>query len=220
MAPQLFDYSILYRLAAAVLLGGIIGLERSGANHDAGLRTHSVLCLGAATVAVVSECLVKQYGIPGEIMRMNAQVVSGVGFLGMAGVIAEGSRVRGLTTAAGLWTTACVGLAVGAGYYIIAALVVALMMCALLGLRSLARRLGGKRAKSVGIRIEFQEMEQTKSVIRALIEEKAHIHSARFTENGGKLEMEIEAGLPRGRGAEGLMYRLSEFGGIREFSEL
>ena len=116
---MVFDYSLLIRLVVAALLGGIIGFERGGSNHEAGLRTHIILCLGASMIAVLSELMVKQYGINSEVMRMSAQVISGVGFLGAGSIIMDGNRIRGITTAAGLWTTAGVGLAVGSGNYIL-----------------------------------------------------------------------------------------------------
>ena len=92
-----FNYNILLRLVVAVILGGIIGFERGGSNHEAGFRTHIVLCLGSALVMVVSERLNKQYG-SGDIMRMGAQVISGVGFLGAGSIIIDGNKVRGITT--------------------------------------------------------------------------------------------------------------------------
>ena len=73
--------SILLHLVAAMVLGGLVGLERAGKSHDAGLRTHILVCIGSAAVMVLSECLVRQYNINAEIMRMGAQVISGIGFL-------------------------------------------------------------------------------------------------------------------------------------------
>jgi putative Mg2+ transporter-C (MgtC) family protein len=140
-----FDMTLLMRLVAAMVLGGVIGLERSERKQDAGFRTHIILCIGAALVMILSECIVKEYGISGEIMRMGAQVISGIGFLGVGSIIVDGNRVRGITTAAGLWTTACVGLAVGAGYYLIAIFTVVLMLFTVIAMRPIARRLWKKR---------------------------------------------------------------------------
>ena len=134
------NVELLLRLIVAVVLGGVIGLERGGAKHAAGLRTHIILCLGAASVMVVSERLVSRYGIPQEIMRMGAQIISGVGFLGAGNIIVNGGKVHGITTATGLWTTACVGIAVGSGNYLIAVFMVILMMFVMLGLRSMSQK--------------------------------------------------------------------------------
>ena len=95
-------YSLLLRLVGAVILGGIIGLERGGNNHAAGLRTHILVCLGASAVMVVSEEIVTRYNIQQEFMRMGAQIISGIGFLGAGNIIADGNKIRGITTAAGL----------------------------------------------------------------------------------------------------------------------
>ncbi len=120
---------IIIRLALAVLLGGLIGVERVRSNHDAGLRTHILVCLGAAGIMVLSEGLTADYGA--DVSRIAAQVVSGIGFLGAGCIIVNGNRIKGLTTAAGLWATACVGLLTGIGYYFIALLMTALMLAAM-----------------------------------------------------------------------------------------
>jgi len=214
-----FDYYILLRLVVAVVLGGIIGFERGGNNHDAGLRTHMIVCLGATSVMVVSECLVWQYGIPSEIMRMGAQVISGVGFLGVGSIIVDGNRVRGITTAAGLWTTACIGLVVGSGYYIIAISIVALMMFAMLGLRSLALHL---KTKSLifNVKIELDDNENIKNVLEKLIEEEVQIKSVKLEESNDKVIMILEVRLSKNTTSEGLMYNLCGLGGVKEFTAI
>ena len=134
-----FDYAILIPLVVAAILGGLIGWERGEkGNQEAGLRTHIIVCLGATLVMIISESLAYEHG--GDMMRMGAQVISGIGFLGVGCIIVTGNRVRGITTAAGLWTTACVGLAVGSGHFILATVVVLLMLFVMWGLRSLMSR--------------------------------------------------------------------------------
>lgn len=212
-----FDYTILLRLVAAVILGGAIGLER-GVNHDAGLRTHIIVCLGAAAVMVVSECLVQQYGIKSEIMRMGAQVISGVGFLGAGSIIVDGSRVRGITTAAGLWTTACVGLVVGSGYYIIAAAMVILMLFAMLGLRSITLKLQSKSLMH-SIQIETTNREILQNILQNLIDKHVEIKSVKISESSknhsiiGVLEMRF----PSAGMTDELMTTLSGCEGVSEF---
>ncbi|OQB13250.1 MAG: putative Mg(2+) transport ATPase [Firmicutes bacterium ADurb.Bin193] len=125
-------------LVIAAVLGGIIGFERAGKNHDAGLRTHILVCLGSATVMVLGRYIMNDYDI--DIARLGAQVISGIGFLGVGCIIVTGDRVKGLTTAAGLWATACLGLVIGMGYYLVAITVVALMLLAVLGLRPIAMK--------------------------------------------------------------------------------
>ncbi len=119
---------VLVRLVASVILGGLIGIERASSKHDAGLRTHIIVCLGAASVMIVSQLITQQSGAITDITRLGAQVISGIGFLGAGSILVNRSRVRGLTTAAGLWTTGCLGLVIGAGFLEVALTIVALMM--------------------------------------------------------------------------------------------
>lgn len=170
------EYTLLLRLLVAAIFGGIIGLERSENNHAAGLRTHIILCLGAAAIMVVSECIVKEYGIQQEIMRMGAQIISGVGFLGAGSIIVDGgnNKIKGITTAAGLWTTACLGVVVGCGYYIIATAMLVIMLIAMLGLRSFADKLK-ERSLNYKIKIVYPDL-NVKEVMKI------------FTDNGVKVK--------------------------------
>ena len=185
-----FDYSILLRLVIAMLLGGIIGFERGESNHEAGFRTHTILCLGAALVMIVSEGLNKQYG-NGDIMRMGAQVISGVGFLGAGSIIIDGNKVRGITTAAGLWTTACIGLAVGCGYYVISIAAVVLMLFAMIGLRSLNRWLRPKPS-SCKLKINLNDHFEIKEVIRRFADECVQIYDIKPEEDGEDITVILE----------------------------
>lgn len=126
----------------AIILGGIIGFERTGTNHNAGLRTHIIVCLGATAVMIMSEAIHLSYG--GDIGRIGAQVVSGIGFLGAGCILVNGNRISGLTTAAGLWTTACVGLAIGLGYYFIAIVTAGLVLFSMIVLHPITARLQKK----------------------------------------------------------------------------
>lgn len=106
------------RMLLAVLCGGFIGLEREYKRRPAGFRTHILICLGAAITTLTSQyiCLVMQYST--DMSRLGAQVISGVGFIGAGTIIvSRHRRVKGLPTAAGLWTSAIIGLALGAGFY-------------------------------------------------------------------------------------------------------
>lgn len=112
------------RLFLAAALGAMIGLERQRRNHPAGLRTHTLVSLGSALIMLMSEDIALRYidRTNADPARIAAQVVSGIGFLGAGTIMREGLTVRGLTTAASLWVVAAIGLAIGGGYYIPAAL--------------------------------------------------------------------------------------------------
>lgn len=109
--------SIAIRIVAAVILGGFIGLERGLKNRPAGLRTYMIVCVGACLIMLTNQYIYEGYKV-GDPVRMAAQVVSGIGFLGAGTIIVtRRSQIKGLTTAAGLWTAAGVGLALGIGFY-------------------------------------------------------------------------------------------------------
>lgn len=107
--------SILLRLMAAMAMGAVIGYERASKKSTAGLRTFSIVCTASAFTMIINEYLIGLYGT-GDAARLAAQVISGIGFLGMGSIILTSrNQVRGLTTAATLWATAILGIAVGAG---------------------------------------------------------------------------------------------------------
>lgn len=124
------------RLMLACLLGGVIGYEREQTHRPAGFRTHILVCVGSALVMVTSEYLFRKYSgiVNMDPARLGAQVISGIGFLGAGTIMREGFNVKGLTTAASLWTVCCVGLAAGSGYYegaVLATLIVFLTLITL-----------------------------------------------------------------------------------------
>ncbi|MBO5231081.1 MAG: MgtC/SapB family protein [Clostridia bacterium] len=108
---------IIFRLFLALLIGGLIGIERGRHNRAAGMRTHILVCLGA-TLAAMTGIFAHTVIQNGDVMRLAAQVISGVGFLGAGMIVLKGSTVKGLTTAAGVWTTATIGIALGYGFYL------------------------------------------------------------------------------------------------------
>jgi putative Mg2+ transporter-C (MgtC) family protein len=118
---------VVWRLVLAAVLTGLVGLEREMTHHQAGLRTHMAVGLGASLFAVVGDTL-------GDT-RIAAQVVSGIGFLGAGAILREGMSISGLTTAAGLWTAAAIGLAAGVGEWRIATAAALVLTAVLFGLR-------------------------------------------------------------------------------------
>ncbi len=135
--------TVIIRIFAAALMGGLIGFERGRHGRAAGLRTHILICVGAAITALTGIFL-NTVSVPvGDVARLSAQVISGIGFLG-AGIILvkNGSIITGLTTAAGMWATAAIGVAVGFGFYTGAAVatVVCVLSVTLLSLLEKARK--------------------------------------------------------------------------------
>ena len=109
--------STMFRIVLAILVGGVIGIERGRKNRPAGLRTYILVCLGSALVMMTNQFVYDEFGVSDPV-RLGAQVISGIGFLGAGTIVLNGkSQIKGLTTAASLWTAACIGLAIGIGYY-------------------------------------------------------------------------------------------------------
>ncbi|MFQ6111520.1 MAG: MgtC/SapB family protein [Nitrospinota bacterium] len=143
-------WELILKLALAGGLGGVIGFEREMTQQPAGLRTHIILCSGSALIMMVSIFMGQTHGA--DPSRIAAQVVSGIGFLGAGAIIRLGVSIKGLTTAASLWTTAGIGLAVGAGFYLGALLITAIIIIALVLLKGLERAYAvGKGAVTVFI---------------------------------------------------------------------
>jgi len=111
-------FSTALRLILAAIFGGIIGLERGANKHPAGFRTHILVCIGATLAMLTNQFIVETMAIGSDPARLGAQVITGVGFLGVGTIFVTGkSKIKGLTTAAGLWASACLGLALGIGFY-------------------------------------------------------------------------------------------------------
>lgn len=109
--------SVVLRVVLAIVIGGIIGLERGRKNRPAGFRTYILVCVGAALVMMTNQYVYKTYNVSDPV-RLGAQVISGIGFLGAGTIVLTGkNQIKGLTTAASLWTAACSGLAIGIGFY-------------------------------------------------------------------------------------------------------
>jgi putative Mg2+ transporter-C (MgtC) family protein len=124
---SLVSFEQLIKIGLAIILGAIVGAERKKERKPAGLRTYMLVCLGSTLISIVS---IDFFG--GDTARIAAGVVTGIGFLGAGAIIASGGAVRGLTTAAGLWVIAAVGLAIGAGAYLLATIVATVMLLILM----------------------------------------------------------------------------------------
>jgi len=110
----------ILKIIFAILAGGLIGIERENVHRPAGFRTHILVCVGSTLVMMTSQYIFNVYykGHANiDVARLGAQVISGIGFLGAGTIIKDGATVKGLTTAATLWAVACIGLAIGIGYY-------------------------------------------------------------------------------------------------------
>jgi putative Mg2+ transporter-C (MgtC) family protein len=163
------DSEMLIRLLAAAALGSLIGFERERLLWAAGIRTHMLVCVGSCLIMIVS-----QYGFSNIMTHQNvvldpsriaAQVVSGIGFLGAGAILARGEIVKGLTTAASIWTVAAVGLAVGGGLYLAASASTVIILIILAGIKPLEEAYRS-RNQSCQLRIEVENGSLTPELLR------------------------------------------------------
>ena len=167
--------SILLRIVLAVLFGGTIGLERGKQGRAAGMRTHIFVCIGSALATMigfyVADFMIDKYGSIGDPLRVAAQVISGIGFLGVGTILIKGRfQITGLTTAAGLWCAAAIGIALGAGFFVGAIIT---FVCSVITM-TLAGRFElmlNKKYSRFGIYVEISSDKYVRNVVN-IIEEK------------------------------------------------
>ena len=159
--------SITVRMVLAVLCGGIIGIEREYKRRPAGFRTHILICLGAAMTTLTSQFLYLQMHYYTDMARLGAQVVAGVGFIGAGTIIVtQRQRVKGLTTAAGLWASAAMGLAIGVGFYEAALIACAVIFIVERALQNVSRQ--RQRVKHMELYLELRDTHALGELIATL----------------------------------------------------
>ena len=221
IAPE----QIILRLLIATILGASVGLERERLEWAAGLRTHALVCVGAALFMIVSAFgFADALGSSDVVLdpsRVAAQVVSGIGFIGAGTIILRREIVRGLTTAASVWAIAAIGLAVGGGMYLAAIVATVLALVILAVVKPIEWRVfKHRRARQVNLTVDVQEI--SLSDIKAKIE-AADLHLDRLViRSSDSPEADrVEVFLARGSSEEKLlllMESLRRFAGVREIS--
>jgi len=157
--------SAAVRLLLALVLGGLIGLERGRHGRAAGLRTHVLVSLGACMTALIGLYIHQELGIQEQVTRIAAQVISGIGFLGAGTILVKNqSVITGLTTAAGVWCTAAIGIALGYGFYSGA------ILCALIAMvtATLLSRLERKQKGVIHCYLELEDPHMVTATIRTI----------------------------------------------------
>ena len=206
-------WDISCRLFVALLLGGLIGLEREYRAKVAGFRTHFLVALGSALF-----CIVSQFGFGFELKdssRVAAQVVSGIGFLGAGTIIFHKNVVRGLTTAAGLWVTAAIGLACGTGMYPAAVLTTVFVLLGLEVLNALIPQIG---TTTVILTFSSPSRQSIKKVVEQIKQDCVELYSYNLkshrTSQGEFFEASIEMKVKRGVHNERFINYMDEFNDI------
>ncbi|NLJ69938.1 MAG: MgtC/SapB family protein [Clostridiaceae bacterium] len=174
-------YELLIRLLLSCVIGLIIGLERGKKNMAAGLRTYMLVCLGA-TIVMMTNQMIYQSGYAGDMTRMGAQVISGIGFLGAGSIIVtRRNQIKGVTTAAGLWTSACIGLAVGIGFYEIA-ICGAILIFLIMTLMDKINQITRERSNSLDVFIELKKFQSMSTLAKHLREQGLRMRNLQVEE--------------------------------------
>lgn len=191
--------TIIFRIMCAVVAGTFIGIDRSEKRRVAGYKTHAIVCLGAALVMLTGEYIHGRFGGSGDVARLGAQVISGVGFLGVGTIIVTGNnQVKGLTTAASLWTCSCIGLALGIGFYS-GALAAVLAIVLIFRYFKIINYYVNKHLRAVEVYIELESPQHISSFLEILREESLKVSSfeigpTRIRDDGVSILATIETG--------------------------
>ena len=181
--------TILFRMVLAVVCGAVIGIERSIKNRPAGFRTHILIIVGATTASLTGHYVYLVMGLPTDMSRLGAQVITGLGFIGAGTIIVTGAKtVKGLTTAAGLFCSACMGFACGAGMYdcvLIVLVILVVVLDVMFPLEGAFKR----RLRNMTIYVEFADITDLDEVLAAITGERATVYDIdveRTKASGGK----------------------------------
>lgn len=192
---QMSTLSVLLRLMLAMFFGGMIGLNRERHRRPAGFRTYMMVCVGATLTVLLSEYetwllegqwleIATMVGVKTDMSRFGAQVINGIGFLGAGCVLVTGRQeVKGLTTAAGLWASAIVGLAIGAGFYECVALAFVLINVSIRLLQPI-ENLVVERARNMNIYVEFESLDDVGLIINRIKEQNIAIYEVDIDHGG------------------------------------
>ncbi|MDY3905375.1 MAG: MgtC/SapB family protein [Lawsonibacter sp.] len=184
--------SVALRLVLAMIFGGMLGIERAKKGRAAGFRTYMFVCMGAALTVLLSQYesmmlagqwndVAQEVGIRTDVSRFGAQVINGIGFLGAGTIIVTGRQeVKGLTTAAGLWASACMGLAIGAGFYECVILAFLLIFLCIRFLPYLETAIV-ERARNMNIYVEFTSLDDVGEIISRIKAQNAQIYEVDIT---------------------------------------
>ncbi len=212
--------SVMFRLFLAVVCGGIIGIEREHKRRPAGFRTHILICLGASMTTLTSQFLFYNLNLYTDIGRLGAQVVAGIGFIGAGAIIVTKRRqVKGLTTAAGLWTCAIIGLAIGAGYYEAAVISTLVILVAEIFFVKFEYWVL-VNSRNLNIYVEYEDNENLDNIIRLIKSYRIVIIDLEITKSGNNSCAIFQLQLPKKISHDKIMTAISSANGIVSVEEL
>jgi putative Mg2+ transporter-C (MgtC) family protein len=207
VVPEITFAEELLRICLAAGLGAAVGFERELREHEAGLRTHMLVAVGSALFTLVSAYGFGEFFVqtgpvvPVDPTRIAAQIVTGIGFLGAGAIIRQGFSVRGLTTAAGLWVVAAIGMAAGAGYYSAALIGTGVVLVALGPLRWLeGAPLNPLRREGRALEVDLKPGRSIAPVLALLEEQRARVSRVQLEEDGDRRHLLVQLEFPPGTG--------------------
>ena len=204
----------IFRVFVAALLGGMIGFEREYRAKEAGLRTHFLVAMGSALFMIVS-----QYGFNAVLgtsitldpLRVAAQVVSGIGFIGAGTIIFQKHVIKGLTTAAGLWVTSAIGLACGSGLYLLSVASTLLVLLCLETIFFILMRIG---SRTISVTISTTDREKIKKVVNQLREDCVTMDSYEMKRHGELFVVSMELKVKRNNYRNRIIEFMDKFDGV------
>jgi putative Mg2+ transporter-C (MgtC) family protein len=215
--------TVIVRLVLAVVCGGFIGLERERKRRPAGFRTHILICLGAAMTTLTSQYLALELGANTDMARLGAQVIAGVGFIGAGTIIVtKRKQVKGLTTAAGLWTSAIVGLCCGAAFFEGAVLATVIILVAELAFVKLEYSVF-RSSRTFNLYVEYTGAQNLGSIVDTIKNNGIYIKDIEITknENSDKQACAIfSLQMPKKQSHQELITVLSNLDGVNTVEEL
>lgn len=215
--------TVIVRLVLAVICGGLIGLERERKRRPAGFRTHILICLGAAMTTLTSQYLALELGANTDMARLGAQVIAGVGFIGAGTIIVtKRKQVKGLTTAAGLWTAAIVGLCCGAAFFEGAVLATVIILIAELAFVKLEYSVF-TNSRTFNLYVEYAGAQNLGVIVDTIKKNGTYIKDIEITknENNGKQACAIfSLQMPRKQSHQALITIITNIDGVNAVEEL
>ncbi len=219
---ELNIWSVIVRILLALIVGGMLGIGRGRKNRPAGFRTYMLVCLGSALVMMTNVYVFTVFGVSDPV-RMGAQVVSGIGFLGAGTIIVtRRNQIKGITTAAGLWTAACAGLAIGVGFYegaLIGGLAIFVVMTFMQRIDNVIHG----QARLMDIYLEFDKTLSFGEFLKYARDNEFDIHDVQMGQSSIGRDMEgivLSATYPRRRSHDELLAILAKAPGVRFIDEV
>ena len=223
-------WETIIRLLVAVTCGGIVGIERGRKHRPAGFRTHMIVCIGAALTMILSTYLtamitnVWHVDLSTDVSRFGAQVINGIGFLGAGTIIITGhQQIKGLTTAAGLWASACMGLAIGAGFYIGALVGCLLILITIIAFSKLESFILS-HSRNINMFVEFESIDTVTLILAKLNEQDVKVFDVEITKqkNSGTLYPNaiFSIKVPKKKSHATIMAAISQVDTVRSIEEL